>query len=84
RPESVVGASTLRTFDVCLMSHLNSMSQRVLGCPLTPEFTPPGRPTGERIAAEYLLAQSKRGDFLIPHNSGEMPQVPLEQLDEDE
>ncbi len=28
---SVVGASTLRTFDVCLMSHLNNMSQRVLG-----------------------------------------------------
>lgn len=28
---SVVGASNLRTFDVCLMSHLNNLSQRVLG-----------------------------------------------------
>ncbi|XP_067380116.1 uncharacterized protein [Channa argus] len=47
KEEVVVVGSTLRTFDVCLMSHLNSMSQRVLGCPLIPEFTPPGRPTGK-------------------------------------
>lgn len=44
---SVVGATTLRTFDVCLLSHLNSMSQRVLGQALMPEFTPPGKPTGK-------------------------------------
>ncbi|XP_050958694.1 uncharacterized protein LOC127160061 [Labeo rohita] len=72
---SVVGASTLRTFDVCLMSHLNNLSQRVLGCNLMPEFTHPGKPTGERIAVEYLLAQSNRGDQLIAHQN-DMPEVP--------
>ncbi len=43
---SVEGASTLRTFDVCLMFHLNNMSQRVLGWALMPEFTTPGEHTG--------------------------------------
>lgn len=115
---AVVGASTLRTFDVRLISHLNNMSQRVLGCSLIPEHTPPGKPTGkivvksvpsnsvyslpllfmflcsclflysllkifigERIAVEYLLAQSNRGDLLIPQHSDE---VALEQPEEDE
>ncbi|XP_063732884.1 uncharacterized protein LOC134859990 [Eleginops maclovinus] len=43
---------------------LNILSNRVLGSALLPEFNPPGRPTGERIAVEYLLAQSDRGDLL--------------------
>lgn len=51
---SVVGASTLRTFDVCTMSHLNSISQRVLGRALMPEFTPPGKPTGKISHREML------------------------------
>ncbi|XP_062305991.1 uncharacterized protein LOC134010140 [Osmerus eperlanus] len=60
---AVVGASTLRTFDVRLMSHLNSMSQRVLG-----------------IAVEYLLAQSNRGDLLVPQ---QLPEIPTEELEDD-
>ncbi|XP_057204598.1 uncharacterized protein LOC130563187 [Triplophysa rosa] len=79
---SVVGASTLRTFDVCLMSHLNNMSQRVLGQALMPEFTPPGKPTGERIAVEYLLAQSNRGDQLIVHHH-DMPEVSPEEPEDE-
>ena len=55
---AVEGASTLRTFDVQLMSHLNSMSQRVLGCPLVPEFTPSGKPTGKRDLRATLVDQS--------------------------
>ncbi|KAG7224680.1 hypothetical protein INR49_011475 [Caranx melampygus] len=78
---AVEGASTLRTFDVQLMSHLNNMSQRVLGCALVPEFTPPGKPTGERIAVEYLLAQTNRGDLLAPK---QMPEIPSQVLEEDE
>ncbi|XP_027132529.1 uncharacterized protein LOC113745221 [Larimichthys crocea] len=77
----VEGASTLRTFDVQLMSHLNNMSQRVHGCALVPEFTPPGKPTGERIAVEYLLAQTNRGDLLAPK---QMPEIPTQVLEEDE
>ncbi|XP_048017744.1 uncharacterized protein LOC125249485 [Megalobrama amblycephala] len=64
------------------MSHLNNMSQRVLGCPLMPEFTPPGKPTDERIAVKYLLAQSNRGDQLIGDHSG-MPEVPSEEPEDD-
>ncbi|KAF4079367.1 hypothetical protein AMELA_G00177090 [Ameiurus melas] len=54
------------------MSHLNVLSNRVLECALLPEFIPPGKPTGERIAVEYLLAQSDRGDLLVPLQHGEM------------
>lgn len=43
----VEGASTLRSFDVRLMSHLNNLSQRVHGYALVPEITPPGKPTGK-------------------------------------
>ncbi|CAL8340966.1 unnamed protein product [Boreogadus saida] len=56
----VEGASTLRSFDVRLMSHLSNLSQRVLGSTLVPEFTPPGKPTSERIAVEYLLSQTNK------------------------
>ncbi|KAL7375698.1 hypothetical protein ABVT39_022187 [Epinephelus coioides] len=56
------------------------MSQRVHGCALVPEFTPPGKPTGERIAVEYLLAQKNRGDLLPPK---QMPEIPSQVLEED-
>ncbi|CAM4558765.1 unnamed protein product [Leuciscus chuanchicus] len=46
------------------MSNVNVLSNKVLGKPLLPEFIPPGKPTGERVAVEYLLAQSNRGDLL--------------------
>ncbi|KAE8299662.1 hypothetical protein D5F01_LYC02072 [Larimichthys crocea] len=78
---AVEGASTLRTLDVRLMSHLNNMSQRVHGCALVPEFTPPGKPTGERIAVEYLLAQTNRGDLLA---SKQVPEILSQVLEEDE
>uniref|UniRef100_A0AAV2J5X8 Uncharacterized protein n=1 Tax=Knipowitschia caucasica TaxID=637954 RepID=A0AAV2J5X8_KNICA len=70
---AVEGASALRSFDVRLMSHLNSLSQRVLGCALVPEFTPPGKPTDERTAVEYLLGQTNRGDLLAPAPAPENP-----------
>ncbi len=56
----VEGASTLRTFDVCFMSHLNNMSQRVLGWALMPEFNPPGEHTGNI----YLRAMLSIGVYL--------------------
>ena len=37
--------------------------------------------TGERIAVEYLLAQTNRGDLLAPQ---QMPEIPLQVFDEDE
>jgi hypothetical protein len=54
----VEGASTLRSFDVRLMSHLNNLSQRVHGCALVPEFTLPGKPTGKRDLRATLVARS--------------------------
>ncbi|KAF4070232.1 hypothetical protein AMELA_G00291360, partial [Ameiurus melas] len=66
------GTSQTKIYDVRLMSHLNVLSNRVLECALLPEFIPPGKPTGERIAVEYLLAQSDRGDLLVPLQHGEM------------
>ncbi|CAM4652081.1 unnamed protein product [Leuciscus chuanchicus] len=78
----VEGASTLRSFDVRLMSHLNNLSQRVHGCALVPEVTPTGKPTGERIAVEYLLAQTNRGDLLAPSQVSEIPSQLLEEEDE--
>ncbi|XP_037643720.1 formin-like protein 5 [Sebastes umbrosus] len=68
----VSGASNTKIYDVRLMSNLNALSNRVLGCALLPEFTPPGRPTDERVAVEYLLAQSDRGDLLGPQRHGEL------------
>ncbi|XP_053699560.1 uncharacterized protein LOC128746500 [Synchiropus splendidus] len=56
--------SRTKIYDVRLMSSANALSNRVLGRPLLPEFVPPGKPTGERIAVQYLLAQSNRGDLL--------------------
>ncbi|KAL2079587.1 hypothetical protein ACEWY4_025331 [Coilia grayii] len=71
-----------------------SLSQRVLGYALVPDFTPPGKPTGKRIAAEYLLAQTNRGDLLAPSQVSEVPlqvlapsqvsEVPLQVLDEED
>ncbi|XP_038137046.1 uncharacterized protein LOC119780874 [Cyprinodon tularosa] len=78
----VEGASTLRSFDVRLISLLNNLSQRVHGCALVPEFTPPGKPTGERIAVEYLLAQTNRGDLLAPSQVSEIPSQVVEDEDE--
>ncbi|KAI4806404.1 hypothetical protein KUCAC02_017230 [Chaenocephalus aceratus] len=68
----VSGASQNRIYNVRLKTHLNALSQRVLGCALLPEFIPPGKPTGERIAVEYLLAQSDRGDLLGPQQDSEL------------
>ncbi|XP_030206291.1 uncharacterized protein LOC115539503 [Gadus morhua] len=79
----VEGASTLRSFDVRLMSHLNNLSQRVHGCALVPEFTLPGKPTGERIAVEYLLEQTNRGDLLAPSQAS-ISEIPLPVLEEEE
>lgn len=41
------GTSLTKIYDVRLMSHMNDLSNRVLGCLLLPEFTPPGKPTGK-------------------------------------
>lgn len=51
----VEGSSNLRIFDVRLMSLLNSLSQRVLGYALVPDFTPPGKPTGKRDLRATLI-----------------------------
>ncbi|XP_039514864.1 uncharacterized protein LOC120469743 isoform X3 [Pimephales promelas] len=78
----VEGASNLRSFDVHLMSQLNNLSQLVHGCALVPEITLPGKSTGERIAVEYLLAQTNRGDLLAPSQVSEIPSQVLEEEDE--
>ncbi|KAF4099130.1 hypothetical protein G5714_019256 [Onychostoma macrolepis] len=46
---------------------------------------PPGKPTDERIAVEYLLAQSDRGDLLSPLEHSEItpPETQVE-VQEDE
>jgi len=54
----VEGASTLRSFDVHLMSQLNNLSQRVHGCALVPEITLPGKSTGKRDHRATLVDQS--------------------------
>ncbi|KAJ4925484.1 hypothetical protein JOQ06_018214 [Pogonophryne albipinna] len=78
----VSGASQTRIYNVRLKTNLNALSQRVLGCALLPEFIPPGKPTGERIAVEYLLAQSDRGDLLGPQQDSELGTiVPDRQVD---
>ncbi|KAF4114422.1 hypothetical protein G5714_004645 [Onychostoma macrolepis] len=41
------GTSHTKIYDVRLMSHMNVLSNRVLGCTLLPEFMPPGKPTDE-------------------------------------
>ena len=63
----VVGASALRSFDVRLMSHLNSISRRVLGSTLVPEFTPPGEPTGKTAVARVttLVAQTSTTSYIL-------------------
>ncbi|KAK5925692.1 hypothetical protein CgunFtcFv8_018196 [Champsocephalus gunnari] len=74
--------------EIRLKTHLNALSQRVLGCALLPEFIPPGKPTGERIAVEYLLAQSDRGDLLGPQQDSELgtivPDRQVEEVQEEE
>ncbi|XP_039655399.1 uncharacterized protein LOC120558453 [Perca fluviatilis] len=74
------GTSRTKMYDVRLMSSVNVLSNRVLGSGLLPEFIPPGKPTGERIAVEYLLAQSNRGDLLSAQK--EIGAIPPEMLDE--
>ncbi|XP_069115959.1 uncharacterized protein [Argopecten irradians] len=54
--------SATKMYDVRLMSAINAISQRVLNIDLIPEFQPPGRPTDELIAVDFLLAQSGKGD----------------------
>ncbi|XP_055062318.2 uncharacterized protein [Misgurnus anguillicaudatus] len=63
-PTDAQVSSMTKLYDIHLMSNVNALSNKVLGKPLLPEFIPPGKPTGERIAVEYLLAQSNRGDLL--------------------
>ena len=43
---NLANTSQTRLYDVRLMSTLNTMSQRVFGVDLLPEFKPPGNPTG--------------------------------------
>ncbi|XP_073724498.1 uncharacterized protein [Misgurnus anguillicaudatus] len=78
---SMTETSRTKLYDIRLMSNVNALSNKVLGKPLLPEFIPPGKPTGERIAVEYLLAQSNRGDLLSQQtgNADILPEI----LDED-
>ncbi|XP_041483787.1 uncharacterized protein LOC121430546 [Lytechinus variegatus] len=87
--------SGTRLYDVQMMTTINSMSRRILGSDLIPEFQTPGKPTGksnmkqiflssyahkspisyagnEKIAVEYLFAQSGRGDLLAPEQSPDL------------
>ncbi|KAK7939095.1 hypothetical protein WMY93_002421 [Mugilogobius chulae] len=79
---SMGGTSKTKMYDVRLMSNLNDLSRRVLGHPLLPEFFPPGRSTNERIAVEYLLHQTGRGDMQAPQHHSELGSI-LPDIDED-
>ncbi|KAK0139240.1 hypothetical protein N1851_024171 [Merluccius polli] len=74
--------SGTKIYDIRLMSNVNALSNKVLGKPLLPEFIPPGKPTRERFAVEYLLTQSNRGDLLSQQIGGIGDFLP-EILDED-
>ncbi|KAE8292620.1 hypothetical protein D5F01_LYC09992 [Larimichthys crocea] len=52
-----------------------------LGNLLTPPYSEDMHFLGERIAVEYLLAQTNRGDLLAPK---QMPEIPTQVLEEDE
>lgn len=43
----ISGTSQTKIYDVRLMSHLNVLSNRVLGCALLEEMMTPGKPTGK-------------------------------------
>ncbi|CAB1435054.1 unnamed protein product [Pleuronectes platessa] len=76
------GASQTKLYNIRLMSNINDLSNKVLGNPLLPEFIPPGRPTGERIAVEYLLEQSDKGDLLGSQQHCELGNILPDLLDE--
>ena len=38
--------SHTQLYDIRLMANINTLSHKVLGCDLLPEFQPPGKPTG--------------------------------------
>ncbi|XP_053406185.1 uncharacterized protein LOC123525390 [Mercenaria mercenaria] len=73
-------------FDIQTMSNINRLSSRVLGLPIIPEFTPPGVHTGERIAVEYLLSQSGKGELSaeIEEEIGAVLPARIEENTEDE
>lgn len=74
------------------MSSINALSQRVLKVDLLPEFRPPGKPTGEHVAVDYLLAQSGKGDLRSsfqgvisdPDDGEVLPELNLEEATEEE
>ncbi|ROL44117.1 Trophinin [Anabarilius grahami] len=49
------GTSLTKIYDVRLMSHMNDLSNRVLGCRLLPECIPPGKPTLFQVVALTVL-----------------------------
>ncbi|XP_038077536.1 uncharacterized protein LOC119745321 [Patiria miniata] len=55
--------SKTKLYDVRLMSSINALNSRVLGHKLLPALIPPGKPTGEQIAVQYLLAQTGKEDL---------------------
>ncbi|KAI4791876.1 hypothetical protein KUCAC02_033746 [Chaenocephalus aceratus] len=67
----VSGASQTRIYNVRLKTHLNALSQRVLGCALLPEFIPLGNP---------LVSDSELGT-IVPDRQVEEVQEEEECLD---
>ena len=63
RRENAIDASklTLRSFDIKMVSKVNSLSEKVLGKKLIKISLPPNKPTGEFIGVEYLHQQSGLG-----------------------
>lgn len=47
--------SGTKLYDVRLMSNVNDLSHQVLGQPLLPEFTPPGKPTGKIVNKRLII-----------------------------
>ncbi|KAM8857498.1 uncharacterized protein ACB058_009160 isoform 2-T2 [Synchiropus picturatus] len=76
--------SRTKIYDVCLVSDVNALSDRVLGRPLLPEFIPPGKHTGERIAVEYLPAHSNRGDLQTQQDMSKIQPATLDAVLDEE
>ncbi|XP_033752676.1 uncharacterized protein LOC117336296 [Pecten maximus] len=91
---SIQDTSLTRIYDIRLMSNINSLGQKILKKDLFPEYVPPGKPTDERVAVEYLLAQSGRGDMrpsfdaetgsVLPEIEPEAEESGIEELEVDD
>ena len=67
RAEAATDSSTItvyRSFDTSLQDQLHSLSSRVIGAPINPDYRPPSVYTGEKFGIEYLYSESDNSTAL--------------------